>query len=42
MGQGRRDKKTFEINPEGCSRNGKHRLRWLENVKQYLREMSFK
>ena len=42
MDQGRRDKKAFEFKPEESSRNGKLRLRLLENITKHLREMRFK
>jgi hypothetical protein len=42
MGQGRIVKKIFKSKPEGSRRTGRPRLRWLEDVKKYLREMKVK
>jgi hypothetical protein len=37
MNQGSPVKKAFEFKPEGGRRKGSSRLRWLEDVKKYLR-----
>jgi hypothetical protein len=42
MDQGRRVKKVFGSKPEGSRRSGRPRLRWLEDVDKYLREMKVK
>jgi len=40
--QGRIVKKVFGSKPEGSRRSGRPRLRWLEDVEKYLREMKVK
>jgi predicted metal-binding protein len=42
MDQRRRIKKVFGSKPEGSRRSGRPRLRWLEDVDKYLREMKVK
>jgi PAS domain-containing protein len=39
---GRRVKKIFETKSEGSRRKGRPRLRWLEDLREDLREMKFK
>ena len=39
MDQGKTVKKIFESKPEGSSRRGRPRLRWLEDVEKVLWEM---
>ena len=39
MDQGRAVKKIYESETEGSRRRGRPRLRWLEDVEKYLREM---
>ena len=42
MDQRKTVKKIFESKPQGSRRTGRPRLRWLEDVQKYLREMKFK
>jgi hypothetical protein len=42
MNQGRIVKKIFDNKPEGSRRNGRPRLRWLEDVGKDLRELKVK
>ena len=42
MDQGRRDKKTFETKSEESRRTGRLRQRWLEDLREDLRETKVK
>jgi hypothetical protein len=42
MDQGRTAKTIFESEPEGSTRRGRPRLRWVEDVEKDLREMEFR
>jgi hypothetical protein len=42
MNQGRRVKKIFQCKPEGSTRKGRPRFKWLEVVEKDLRGMKVK